>query len=128
MRLKLPISLPIGCNRFNWLIINSSNWHRKQDGWHHLIVLQTQNITTDLHFSYGNKHCVCQRWWRGKNIKSVLKGNFPGRGFSKVSMCLKEHCFSITPEFLLKGYLLKPWFKEEISQKQNGGQTFYFQN
>lgn len=43
VQLKLPISLPIGCNGFDWFVINSSYWRPEQDGWRHPFVLLTHN-------------------------------------------------------------------------------------
>ena len=31
VRLKLPITLPIGCNGFDWFVINSSYWRVEQE-------------------------------------------------------------------------------------------------
>lgn len=36
--LKLPISSPIGCSRFDWFVINSSYCPVEQDGWRHAFV------------------------------------------------------------------------------------------
>lgn len=44
-QLKLPISLPIGCSRFDWFVINSSYWPVEQDGWRHGFVLLTHYPT-----------------------------------------------------------------------------------
>lgn len=44
-QLKLPISLPIGCSRFDWFVINSSYWAVEQDGWRHAFVLLTHYPT-----------------------------------------------------------------------------------
>lgn len=50
--LKLPISSPIGCSRFDWSVINSSYWPVEQDGWRHAFVPLT-HYPTELGLGEG---------------------------------------------------------------------------
>lgn len=45
-RLELPISLPIGCDEFDWFVMNSSYWAAEEDGWRRAFVPLTHNPGT----------------------------------------------------------------------------------
>lgn len=83
VQLKLPISLPIGCNRFDWFVINSSYWRAEQDGWRHRL---SSWHTTPEHrplgpgywyspqFSWRKEHSGELLWrWRGGNMRHTRR-------------------------------------------------------
>lgn len=88
VQLKLPISLPIGWNRFDWFVINSTYWRTEQDGWRRPFVPLTPNTSAQTpgpRTSIQSPPAQLQRWaqccalvtkgWKHASCdNSVIKG------------------------------------------------------